>query len=142
MNIPVETPALSAAPGEPVPVPPGDVANEATFAKLAQEGVDYARGLLQLFLGEVQIARSSLLRMVIAGALIPVFLLTIWAALNLLLAAIVARLLNDWIYGYLAILLLNGILVGVLVMRLKHWKRDLALPRSRDALARLLERIR
>jgi len=37
---------------------------------------------------------------------------------------------------------LNGILVWLFLMGLKRWKRDLTLPRSRDALARLLERIR
>ena len=142
MNTPVETPELPAAPDEPVPAAPTDAASDVTFSKLAQEGVDYVRGLVQLFLGEVQIARGSVVRMLVAGALIPVFLLTIWTALNLLIAAIVSRVLNDWIYGYLVILLLNGILVWVFVMGLKRWKRDLTLPRSRDALARLLERIR
>jgi hypothetical protein len=141
VNTPVESPELAAAPDEPAAVTPAGV-DDATFAKLAHEVTEYLRNLLQLFLGEVQIARGSVVRMLIAGALIPVFLLTIWAALNLLIAAIVSRVLNDWIYGYLAILLLNGIFVALLVMGLKRWKRDLTLPRSRDALARLLERIR
>ncbi len=142
MNTPVEPPELATAPDEAAAVTPTDGVNDATFAVLAHEVAEYARSLLQLFLGEVQIARGSVVRMLIAGALIPVFLLTIWAALNLLIAAIVSRVLNDWIYGYLAILLLNGIFVAVLVMGLKRWKRDLTLPRSRDALARLLERVR
>ena len=59
-----------------------------------QEGAEYVRTLLHLFLGEVQIARGSFVRMLVAGALIPVFLLTIWSALNLLVAAIVSRLLE------------------------------------------------
>ena len=93
-------------------------------------------------MGEVQIARGSFVRMLVAGALIPVFLLTIWAALNLLLAALVARWLGDWIYGYVSILVINAALVGILVFGLLRWKRDLTLPRSREALVRLLERIR
>jgi len=142
VSTPVETPEPSvAATSEPVAPPPlpGD---DATFARVVHDGADYVRTLLHLFLGELQIARGSFVRMLVAGALIPVFLLTIWSALNLLVAAIVSRLLNDWIYGYLSILLLNGILVWVSVMALKRWKRDLTLPRSRDALARLLERIK
>jgi hypothetical protein len=142
VSTPVDTPELDlAASGEPAPPPP-PAADDASFAKLAHEGVEYARTLLELFLGEVQIARGSFVRMLVAGALIPVFLLTIWTALNLLVAAIVARVLGDWMYGYITILVLNGILVWLSVMGLKRWKRDLTLPRSRDALARLLERIK
>jgi len=142
VNTPVETPEPVATPEHIAGAPPPEAVDEATFAKLIHEGGEYVRGMLHLFLGEVQIARGSFVRMLVAGALIPVFLLTIWSALNLLIAAIVSRLLNDWIYGYLSILLLNGILVWVSVMALKRWKRDLTLPRSRDALARLLERIK
>ena len=142
MSTPVETPEpAAAATDEPVAPPPAS-GGDATFATVVQEGAEYVRTLLHLFLGELQIARGSFVRMLVAGALIPVFLLTIWSALNLLVAAIVSRLLNDWIYGYLSILLLNGILVWVSVMAMKRWKRDLTLPRSRDALARLLERIK
>jgi hypothetical protein len=142
VSTPVETPEPVAALDEAAVIPPPVAADDATFAKLAHEGAEYVRTLLHLFLGEVQIARGSFVRMLVAGALIPVFLLTIWSALNLLVAAIVARVLNDWIYGYLTILVLNGILVWLAVKGLKRWKRDLTLPRSRDALARLLERIR
>jgi hypothetical protein len=141
VSTPVETPEPAAATNEPLAPPPAP-GDEASFAKVVQDGADYVRTLLHLFLGELQIARGSFVRMLVAGALIPVFLLTIWSALNLLVAAIVSRLLNDWIYGYLSILLLNGILVWLSVMALKRWKRDLTLPRSRDALARLLERIK
>jgi hypothetical protein len=142
VSTPVETPELAAATtDEPVASPPLS-GGDAAFTKVVKDGADYVRTLLHLFLGEVQIARGSFVRMLAAGALIPVFLLTIWSALNLLVAAIVARVLGDWIYGYLAILLLNGILVWVSVRALKRWKRDLTLPRSRDALARLLERIK
>jgi hypothetical protein len=143
VSTPVETPELAAATtDEPVASSPNPDRGDAAFTKVVQDGADYVRTLLHLFLGEVQIARGSFVRMLAAGALIPVFLLTIWSALNLLVAAIVARVLGDWIYGYLAILLLNGILVWVSVRALKRWKRDLTLPRSRDALARLLERIK
>jgi hypothetical protein len=142
VSTPVETPEPAAASGDPVAALPPDTVDDATFAKLVHEGAEYVRALLHLFLGEVQIARGSFVRMLVAGALIPVFLLTIWSALNLLVAAIVARVLDDWIYGYLSILLLNGILVWIAVTGLKRWKRDLTLPRSRDALARLLERIK
>ena len=141
MSTPVETPELAAATNEPV-APSPQAGDDATFAKVVHDGADYVRTLLHLFLGELQIARGSFVRMLVAGALIPVFLLTIWSALNLLVAAIVSRVLNDWIYGYLTILLLNGILVWVSVKALKRWKRDLTLPRSRDALARLLDRIK
>lgn len=113
-----------------------------SLRELAHEVVEYLRNLAQLFLGEVEIARGSFTRLLIAGALIPVFLLTIWSALNLLLGALVARWLQDWLYGYLAILFVNIALVAAFVMYAKRWKRDLTLPRSREALARLLGRIR
>ena len=142
MSTPVETPELAASTSDEPVAPPPQPGDDATFAKLVQEGADYVRTLLHLFLGELQIARGSFVRMLVAGALIPVFLLTIWTALNLLVAATVSRLLNDWIYGYLSVLLLNAILIWLSVMALKRWKRDLTLPRSRDALARLLERIK
>ena len=138
MNVPVDAPEI--------PPPAADAAAEspddASLRKIAHEAIDYVRHLVQLFLSEVQIARGSFTRMLIAGALIPVFLMTIWAALNLLLAALVARWLGDWLYGYLSILVVNGALVAWLVFGLLRWKRDLTLPRSRAALALLLERIR
>ncbi|MEP6483928.1 MAG: hypothetical protein ABJB01_05720 [Rudaea sp.] len=133
---------------DPPPEMPGpstesaESAEEASLRKIAHEGIEYLRHLTQLFLGEVKIARGSFVRMLAAGAFIPVLLLTIWATLNVLLAALVARGLGDPIYGYLAILLVNGVLVAFLLASLRRWKRDLTLPRSRDALARLLERIR
>ncbi len=135
VDVPPEIPAPAATDG-------GESAEEASLRNIAHEGIEYVRHLVQLFLGEVEIARGSFTRMLLAGAFIPLLLLTIWAALNLLLAALVARWLHDWIYGYLAILLVNGALVAWLTMGLLRWKRDLSLPRTRDALARLLERIR
>jgi hypothetical protein len=138
VNVPVDVP-----PDIPGPATDqAESAEEASLRKIAHEGIEYLRNLTQLFLGEVKIARGSFVRMLVAGALIPVFLLTIWTTLNVLLAALVARWLGDAIYGYLAILLINGLLVAIMVMSLMRWKRDLTLPRSRDALARLLERIR
>ena len=141
MNVPVEVPPEIPGPVTE-PADPAENDADASLRKIAHEGIEYLRNLTQLFLGEVKIARGSFVRMLAAGALIPVFLLTIWTALNVLLAALVARWLGDAIYGYIAVVLINGLLVGVLVMNLLRWKRDLTLPRSRDALARLLERIR
>ncbi len=138
MNTPVEAPPDTS-------LPPADVkesADDASLRNIAHEAIEYLRNLAQLFLGEVEIARGSFTRLLIAGALIPVFLLSIWAALNLLLGALVARWLHDWLYGYLAILIVNIALVVAVVFGVIRWKRDLTLPRSRAALARLLERIR
>ncbi len=129
-------------PDAPPPVDTSEAARETSLRDIAHESIEYLRNLAQLFLGEIEIARGSFTRLLIAGALIPVFLLTIWAALNLLLAALVARWLQDWLYGYIAILIVNGALVTAFVIGVRRWKRDLTLPRSRAALARLLEKLR
>ncbi|HEX3896924.1 MAG TPA: hypothetical protein VHW73_11995 [Rudaea sp.] len=141
MNTPVASEPVELPPETSPPAETGEAAQEASLRDIAHEGIEYLRNFAQLFLGEVEIARGSFTRLLIAGALIPVFLLTIWAALNLLLAALVARWLQDWLYGYLAILIVNGALVTAFVLGMKRWKRDLTLPRSRAALARLLERV-
>jgi hypothetical protein len=140
VNVPVDAPEIP--PSAADAAAPAESPEDASLRKIAHEAIDYVRHLVQLFLGEVQIARGSFVRMLVAGALIPVFLMTIWAALNLLLAALVTRWLGNWNYGYLSILVVNAVLVGILVVGLLRWKRDLTLPRSREALARLLERIR
>ena len=139
MNAPVDAPEI---PTPAADAAPAESAEDASLRKIAHEAIEYVRHLAQLFLGEVQIARGSFARLLLAGALIPVFLMTIWAALNLLLAALVARWLGDWIYGYLFILIINVALVLTFVFGVLRWKRDLTLPRSREALVRLLERIR
>jgi hypothetical protein len=141
MNTPVTSGPVELPPETPSPAEPSETAQDASLRDIAHEGIEYLRNLAQLFLGEVEIARGSFTRLLIAGALIPVFLLTIWSALNLLLGALVARWLQDWLYGYLAILIVNVALVTVFVIGVKRWKRDLTLPRSRAALARLLEKI-
>ena len=141
MNEPVTSGPVELPPDTPPSVATSEAAQETSLRDIAHEGIEYLRNLAQLFLGEVEIARGSFTRLIIAGALIPVFLLTIWAALNLLLGALVARWLQDWLYGYLAILIVNVALVTVFVIGVKRWKRDLTLPRSRAALARLLEKI-
>jgi hypothetical protein len=142
VNVPVDAPEIPTPAPDAAHVSPTESAEDASLRKIAHEAIEYARHLIQLLMGEVQIARGSFVRILVAGALIPVFLMTIWAALNLLLAALVARWLGDWIYGYLSIFVINAALVGILVLGLVRWKRDLTLPRSRAALARLLERIR
>jgi hypothetical protein len=141
MNTPVTSGPVELPPETSSPAEPSETAQDASLRDIAHEGIEYLRNLAQLFFGEVEIARGSFTRLLIAGALIPVFLLTIWAALNLLLGALVARWLQDWLYGYLAILIVNVALVTVFVIGVKRWKRDLTLPRSRAALARLLEKI-
>ncbi len=142
MNVPVDAPEIPTPASAEAEAPPKESAEEASLRKIAHEAIEYGRHLVQLFISEVQIARGSFVRMLVAGALIPVFLMTIWAALNLLLAALVARWLGDWLYGCLSILIINTALVGIFVLGLLRWKRDLTLPRSREALVRLLERIR
>jgi hypothetical protein len=141
VNEPVTSGPVELPPDAPPPVETSETAQETSLRDIAHEGIEYLRNLAQLFLGEVEIARGSFTRLLIAGALIPVFLLTIWAALNLLLGALVARWMQDWLYGYLAILIVNVALVALFVVGVKRWKRDLTLPRSRAALARLLEKI-
>ena len=125
-----------------VPPPETNEADEASLRNIAHEAIEYLRNLTQLFLGEVEIARGSFKRLLVAAVLIPVFSLTVWATLNVLLGALVARWLHDWLYGYLAILILNVALIAGCVFGASRWKKDLSLPRSRAALARLLERIR
>jgi hypothetical protein len=142
VNEPVTRGPVGLPPETPPPVETSDASQEASLRDIAHEGIEYLRNLAQLFFGEIEIARGSFTRLLIAGALIPVLLLTIWATLNILLAALVARWLHDWMYGYLAILIVNVALVAAFVIGVKRWKRDLTLPRSRAALARLLEKLR
>lgn len=153
MNTPVESGPVASAPVDDrqSEFPPGasipptetsEAVEDASLRNIAHEAIEYLRNLTQLFLGEVEIARGSFKRLLVAAVLIPVFSLTIWAVLNVLLGALVARWLHDPIYGYLAILIVNIALVVACVIGMLRWKRDLSLPRSRAALARLLERIR
>ncbi|HEX6833933.1 MAG TPA: hypothetical protein VF132_10415 [Rudaea sp.] len=138
----------------PPPEPNGGAAGDAqsgqdarpgqidAIVALAHEGTEFLRNFLQLLLGETALAKMSLQRLVIAALIVPSVILTAWLALNALLAVLLERWLQSWIGATVIVLAFDGAIVAVFAIKMLRWWRDLSLPRTRAAIARLLERPR
>lgn len=95
------------------------------------------RSAWALLQAEMQLARRSLVTLVVMTGLMVLFVLGTWLGLLLVLAAAAYRFSGSVLAAAAVVLASNVIAAGVTVWRIKRAARDLALPRSRAALRQL-----
>ncbi len=110
----------------------------ASLGAVAHDTSQYVQAWSALLASETRLARNSLVRLGLAALLIPALALGICITLDAFLVALLHRLLQDW-SSCLAIVLFTNLLVAFgLLSAMRHWWRNLSLPRSRAALVHLL----
>jgi hypothetical protein len=70
---------------------------------------------------------------------VPAIVFGILLGVDALLAALALRVLGDWTFAVVCVLVVNVALLLLTFVLLRRWWRSLSLPRSRAALARALE---
>lgn len=125
---------------DPPVAEPADAQTEASLTTLAQEGIEYLRNFVQLLLGETALAGNSLRRLLVSALVVPAIVLSTWLALNALVAALLQRWLQDWIAAVAIVLAFDVATLALFWLAMRRWWRDLSLPRSRAAIARLMDR--
>lgn len=112
-----------------------------SFGDLAHDTSDYVRAWSTLLTSESHLARISAIRLMYAALVVPALALGICTAADGLLATLLNRWLNDWSSCIAIVLCVNVIGLVALLVGMRRWWRNLSLPRSRGALAQLLERL-
>lgn len=120
-------------------------ANEATEAPAtpaagAGDVANLVRAWSALFESELAVARQSLGSLLIGAILVPAAALSAWLGLNALFV-VAAQVYTGSLA--LALLLTFGaqlLALALLLHWLRRWARDLTLPHSRGALARIVEK--
>lgn len=92
------------------------------------------RSALELIQAELELARRSLVALVVMTGLMILFVLGIWLGALLFVAAAAYRLSGSVMAAAATVLLVNAIAAAITVWRMKRAARDLGLPRSRAAL--------
>ena len=128
MNAAPEQPALGAN-------------TSARISDLAQYTGDYVRAWSDLFVGEAQLARICVNRLLLAAVWASFLVFGIVVAGNVLAAALLERWLHDWAGAVALTLLLNFVVLVALLLAMRAWWRNLSLPRSRLALRELMQRL-
>lgn len=135
-----ESPASAdTAQGEPAPEGTG---NGAELRQLAHDVAAYARALGYLVLSEAALAKVNLVRLLLLALAVPAIAFGILLGVDALLAALALRLLGDWILAVVCVLLVNAGLLALTLVLLRGWWQSLSLPRSRAALARVIESLK
>ncbi|HZP64893.1 MAG TPA: hypothetical protein VFB32_01170 [Rudaea sp.] len=116
-------------------------AADASLAGIAQNTTDYVKAWSTLFAAETRVARTSAVRLMFAAAALPAVILGVLIAADALVAALAERLLHDWASGIALTLFLDVAAFGGLLVAMRRWWRNLSLPRSRAAFARLVGRM-
>ena len=113
----------------------------ASLGDLATETSDYVRAWSSLFASETRLAGISVMRLVFAALVLPAVALCICIVVDALLATLLQRWLGDWASSAALVLCLDLVALVGLVAAMRSWWRNLSLPRSREALSHLLERL-
>ena len=113
----------------------------ASLGAVAHDTSDYVQAWSALFASETRLARVSLVRLGLAALIAPALALGICMTLDAFLVAVLNRLLHDWSSCLAIVLLANVAGAYGLLLAMRRWWRNLSLPRSRGALAQLLERM-
>jgi hypothetical protein len=121
--------------------PPPVVADAASIDELARDTSAYLRAWSALLASETRLARACVLRLAIAMLVVPALVLIIFAAADAVLAATLNRWLDDWSSSLAIVLCADTVGLCALLAAMRRWWRNLSLPRSRDALTRLLRRL-
>jgi hypothetical protein len=112
---------------------------EISLTELARHTAAYVRACWELFASEAALAKSNLVRLLIAALVVPAMAIGVLLGLDGLLAALAYRWSQDWAIALVAVLLLNLAGLLALIMLLRRWWGSLSLPRSRAALSRFME---
>jgi hypothetical protein len=110
----------------------------ASLGAVAHDTADYVQAWSTLVASETRLASVSLVRLGVAALLIPALALGICITLNAFLTALLHRLLQDWSTCLAIVLFVNLVGAYGLLVAMRHWWRNLSLPRSRAALTQLL----
>ena len=116
-------------------------ADTASLGELARDTSDYFRAWSVLLASETRLARASMIRLGFAALVFPVLALGIWVIFDAFSVAMLDRWLHDWGSCLAIVLCANLVALYGLLVAMRHWWRNLSLPRSRGALAHLLERM-
>lgn len=106
-----------------------------TISKLYESSLGLVREFINLFLSEVQLARKSLVRIVILLFVAFVMLITVWL---LILATLVAVLVHFHLSWWLSLLIVAGvslIMFLFVIVMLVRLSRNLTLPATRRQLS-------
>jgi|SRR5882724_797284 len=122
-------------------VPQENAPSHVWIGDLAHDTSDYVRAWSMLLVSETRLARASVVRLTFAALIIPALMLGICITLDALVAAVLDRWLRDWSSCIAIVLLANLVGLYSLLLGMRRWWRNLSLPRSRDALAHLLQRM-
>ena len=122
-------------------VPEADAPSVASIGNLAHDTSDYLHAWSSLLASETRLARVSAVRLAFAALIIPALALGICITCEALIAAVLNRWLHDWSSCIAITLFLDLIALCGLLVFMRRWWRNLSLPHSRGALARLLERM-
>ncbi|MEP6939700.1 MAG: hypothetical protein ABI846_08045 [Rudaea sp.] len=126
----------------PAPAQDAPAAGDIELTRLARDAGADARALGNLALSEAALARINLVRLLLLALAVPAIVFGILLGVDALLAALVLRLLKDWTFAVASVLIINAALLGVTLLLLRRWWHSLSLPRSRAALARVVESLR
>jgi hypothetical protein len=113
----------------------------ASLGDVARDTTDYVHAWSALLASETRLARASLVRLGFAALVLPALALGICMALDAFLVTVINRLLHDWSSSLALVLFTNLAAAFGLLLAMRHWWRNLSLPRSRGALAQLLEHL-
>jgi hypothetical protein len=113
----------------------------ASVGAVAHDTSEYVRAWSALLASETRLARVSLVRLGLAALIVPALALGICITLDAFLVTVLNRLLGDWSSCLAMVLLANLAGAYGLLVAMRRWWRNLSLPRSRGALAQLLERM-
>ncbi len=131
---PADDPVVPTLPQEPP-------AETASLENLARDTHEYVRAWSSLLTSETRLARISLVRLALAALVIPALALGICVALDALIVTALNRWLQDWSVSIAIVLGLDVAALGVLLLAMRRWWHNLSLPRSRNALTQLLDRL-
>lgn len=122
-------------------LPDEDAPGDAPVVDLAHDTSEYVHAWSALLANEMRLARVSAVRLILAGLAIPALALAICMTLDAFIAVMLNRWLHDWSSCIAITLFLDLAGLGVLLVAMRRWWRNLSLPRSRGALTRLLGRL-
>jgi hypothetical protein len=118
-----------------------ETAPTASIGAVAHDTSAYVQAWSALLASETRLARISLVRLAFAALVIPALALGICITLDAFAVTLLHRLLQDWSSCLAIVLFANLAGAYGLLVAMRHWWRNLSLPRSRAALVHLLERM-
>ena len=110
-----------------------------SLGDVAHDTSQYVQAWSKLLSSETRLARASIVRLALAALIVPALALAIGIAFDALVVSLLHRWLHDWSSCVAIVLVLNLAGLFGLVYAMRRWWHNLSLPRSRNALSRLLE---